>query len=609
MPVQVQAPDGSLVEFPDGTPDDVMSNAMRKTFGGPSPAQAAPAPQPQDQSFTSSILPASKDAQGNVSFDSNAGLLGMAKRAFMLPGDAMAGNVDPTSEEGIGRAVEFAGVFSPMSPAAGTGKTIAGLAAQDAPKPVSQGMEAAAAASRLGVDLPRAVATDSSIMQQGGKALTNIPFGGNPLRDASRSAIEQVGQAASRVQEGYGSGNVASAGNAAREGVSTFATKTLPEKVSKAYDAVDNLVTQNVTTPLSKTAEAALKISQSRQNATLGSSPAVNIVQEAVGRGDGLNYQGIKQLRTSVREMMDNPSIAPQGTSQTELQAIYNGLTADLKGAVARGGGEKATKAFDEANQLAAKTARERQALQKILGRDTSDEKVFDKITSMAGSNSRADRVGLLRVRSAVGNDTWDELASGVISKLGRDSDGQFSPDRFITGYGKLSKEGKTTLFGGKQELAKSLDDIATVSRQFKQLNQYANPSGTAQNALGAGYLGGMFVEPTTVVGSIVGARVMSNVLAKPVTAKALAKYAKAYEQQITAPTPKSSQMLENSARVLSALIANEAGDKTIATQIFPAISNIRQVPANQGNENGNVPEGQNNRISQQPRQLLPNEL
>lgn len=609
MPVQVQAPDGSLVEFPDGTPDDVMSNAMRKTFGGPSSAQAAPAPQPQDQSFTSSILPFSKDAGGAVSFDSNAGLLGMAKRALMLPGDAMAGNVDPTSEEGIGRAAEFAGVFSPMSPAAGTGKTIAGLAAQNAPKPVSQGMEAAAAASRLGVDLPRAVATDSSIMQQGGKALTNIPFGGNPLRDASRAAIEQVGQAASRVQEGYGSGNVASAGNAAREGVSTFATKALPEKVSKAYDAVDNLVTQNVTTPLSKTAEAALKISQSRQNATLGPSPAVNIVQEAVGRGDGLNYQGIKQLRTSVREMMDNPSIAPQGTSQTELQAIYNGLTADLKGAVARGGGEKATKAFDEANQLAAKTARERQALQKILGRDTSDEKVFDKITSMAGSNSRADRVGLLRVRSAVGNDTWDELASGVISKLGRDPDGQFSPDRFITGYGKLSKEGKTTLFGGKQELAKSLDDIATVSRQFKQLNQYANPSGTAQNALGAGYLGGMFVEPTTVVGSIVGARVMSNVLAKPVTAKALAKYAKAYEQQITAPTPKSSQMLENSARILSALIANEAGDKTIATQIFPAISNIRQVPADQGNENGNVPEGQNNRISQQPRQLLPNEL
>lgn len=607
MPVQVQAPDGSTVEFPDGTPDDVMANAMRKTFGGPSPAQAAPAPQVQDQSYTSSILPLSKDAQGSVSFDSNAGLLGMAKRAFMLPGDAMAGNVDTLGDEGIARAAEFAGVFSPMSPAAGTGRIAA--IATPAQRPVSQGMEAAAAANRLGVDLPRAVASDSSLIQQGGKALTNIPFGGNPLRDASRNAIEQVGQAASKVQQGYGTGSAAEAGNAARQGITQYATKTLPEKVTKAYDAVDNLVTQNVTTPLSSTAQAALKISQSRQNATLGPSPAVNIVQDAVSRGDGLNYQGIKQLRTSVREMMDNPSIAPQGTSQSELQAIYSGLTADLKTAVGRGGGETASKAFDQANQLAARTARERESLQKILGRDVSDEKVFDKITSMAGSSSRADRVGLLRVRSAVGNDTWDELASGVVSKLGRDPDGNFSPDRFITGYGKLSAEGKQTLFGGKQDLAKSLDDIATVSRQFKQLNQYANPSGTAQNALGAGYLGGMFVDPTTVVGSVVGARVMSNVLAKPVSAKALAKYSQAYQQQITSPSPKSSQALNNSARVLSALLANEAGDKSVASQIFPTLTNVRQLPAQQGNENSNVTERQNNGINQQPRQLLPNEL
>jgi hypothetical protein len=35
MPVQIQAPNGEIVEFPDGTPDDVMANAMRETFGGP----------------------------------------------------------------------------------------------------------------------------------------------------------------------------------------------------------------------------------------------------------------------------------------------------------------------------------------------------------------------------------------------------------------------------------------------------------------------------------------------------------------------------------------------------------------------------------------------
>ena len=47
MPVRISAPDGSIVEFPDGTPDDVMANAMRKTFGSnasqPDPVSKAPA--------------------------------------------------------------------------------------------------------------------------------------------------------------------------------------------------------------------------------------------------------------------------------------------------------------------------------------------------------------------------------------------------------------------------------------------------------------------------------------------------------------------------------------------------------------------------------------
>jgi hypothetical protein len=568
------------------------------------PQQAVP-PQAQDQSYQGAVLPISRDAQGDVSFDSNAGLLGAIKRAVMLPGDAMAGQVDPLSQEGIGRAAEFAGTFGPMSPAAGTGKAIAAMA----PKPVSQGMEAAAAANRLGVDLPRAVASDSAAVQQGGKVLSNIPIGGTPLRTASKTAIDQIGDAATRVQQGYGTGNIANAGAAARQGITDFATKTLSGRVKDAYDNVDKLVTQNVTTPLSETAKTAADISARRANAALGPSSSVNLVQKAVGQSDGLNYQGIKDLRTSIGEMLDKPNLMPADMSEGELKRIYGSLTTDLKSAVSRSGGDKAAAAFEQANQLAAKTAREREALNKVLGKDSSDERIFDRITSMAGSNSRGDRVALMRVKGAVGSDTWNDLASGVISKIGRDPDGNFSPDRFLTSYGKLSTDGKSALFGGKKDLASSLDDIATISRQFKQLNQYANPSGTGQTVAGASYLSGVFLEPTTVIGSLVGARAMSSILSKPVSAKALAAYSKAYQRQAVAPTAASTQTLQNTARVLAAVLGNEAGDKSVAAQIFPAISSVRQVPAEQGNENGNVPEAQNGGVSQQLRMLMPNEM
>jgi hypothetical protein len=67
------------------------------------------------------LLPFSVDPSGGKHFDSNAGIIGALKRAIMLPGDAMAGKVDPTSEEGIGRALEFAGTFSPSTPGLRTG--------------------------------------------------------------------------------------------------------------------------------------------------------------------------------------------------------------------------------------------------------------------------------------------------------------------------------------------------------------------------------------------------------------------------------------------------------------------------------------------------------
>jgi hypothetical protein len=585
------------------TPAPAAAPGPWSKYAAPEQPAAPQVEQEPSQGYSGSILPLSKDAEGNVSFDSNAGIVGAIKRAVMLPGEAMAGNIDPGSQEAIERSAEFAGVFGPMSAASGTGKAIAA----NAPRVERPGMEAAAAAERLNIPLPRAVASDSTSVQQTGKILTNVPIGGTPLRKASQTAIEQLGQAADDVQKSVGTGNVANAGAAAREGIAAH-TKALGSRVSDAYNNVDSLVTQNVTTPLSETAKVALDISGRRANAKLPESAAIGRVRQALDTPDGLNYQGIKDLRTSVGEILDNPSLLPADMSEAELRRIYGSLTADLKNAVSRSGGEKASQAFEAANQLAAKTAREREGLQKVLGRDISDERLFDRVTAMAGGNSRADRVSLARVKGAVGDDTWKEISSGVISRLGRDADGNFSPDRFISGYGKISPEGKQALFG-KGELASSLDDIAAVSRRFKQMNQYANPSGTGQTVIGGALIPGLYAEPMTTISTVVGSRLLSSALAKPVSAKALAAYSRAYSAHATTPSNASLRALENTSRAVAALIANEAGDRSVAAQIFPAISRVQELPAEQGNENQRAPEGQQTGVQGQPRMLLPNEL
>lgn len=630
MPV-VRMPDGAQVRFPDDMPAEQIRSLIASKFPEVVP-QAVPAgaegqvsqdlrselssmtqrlPQQENQWERATVLPVAKNAATGALAPAVPGLLvGAAEsgaQAITAPYRAYTGDLQVTDAAGnitpdaIGEGLNAALWMSPASPAsrlAGATKTVT--------RPKPEGVQVAEAAQRLGVDMPRAATTDRVAIQQIGKTLTNVPVGGTPLRKASEQAISQLDDAALRVQQGYGSGSVASAGSAAREGITTHAKEVIPGKVGTRYDAVDKLVTPNVVTPLSETARVAGDILARRENAKIaGNSAAVRLVRRAIEEKDGLNYEGIKNLRTAIGEFVDDPAkIAASGMSAKEIRSIYGALTDDLRNAVQRSGGDEALAAFEKANTFAAKKFAERSDLQKILGKQTSDEGLFSKIEAMAGSTSRADQSGLMKVRGAVGKEAWDEISSAVISKMGRDADGKFSPDRFLTSYGKMSKTGKHMLFRttGKNDLAASLDDLATVSRRFKQLNQFANPSGTAQSALtGAGAYAAV-AAPMTTLGTIAGSRVVSSVLSKPVSARKLANWAKAYEQAVVNPSVKTSALLKARAEVLGIELAAEAGTPALAKQITQAISGVRSVPAQpeQGNERGEEnqpagPEGQMN--------------
>lgn len=105
--------------------------------------------QPALSQWQGSILPVSKDEQGNAHFDSNAGIIGDIKRAFMLPGDVMSGQVDPSSDEAIARSLEFASTFSPINPGVRAGDNIVpgvarNLARAEVPVPTQDALKAAA---------------------------------------------------------------------------------------------------------------------------------------------------------------------------------------------------------------------------------------------------------------------------------------------------------------------------------------------------------------------------------------------------------------------------------------------------------------------------------
>lgn len=94
-----------------------MTVEQKRALATASARQRLQQQQAQSPEYSGAILPFSRDAQGNVSFDSDAGIVGMAKRAFTLPGEVWKGDVDPQSPEGMARTTEMATVASPTSAA------------------------------------------------------------------------------------------------------------------------------------------------------------------------------------------------------------------------------------------------------------------------------------------------------------------------------------------------------------------------------------------------------------------------------------------------------------------------------------------------------------
>lgn len=443
-------------------------------------------------------------------------------------------------------------------------------------RPPSEGAMVAQAAQDLGVTLPRAVTSDNAAVNQLGKTVANIPVVGQPLRKASRNAIEQMDTAAKRVQDDLGTGSKDVAGNRIRQDMATFAKVDEPAKVTELYSKVDSLVDPAARIPLSETQRIAQNINARRSASRLEGSSAVDFVGKALQAKEGMSYEEIKGLRTAIGELKKNKSeLAARKIADSELDAIYNGLSTDLKNAVKAGGGNDALRAFEEANSRAKTFARDKEALNKVIG-GGSDENITSRLIALAGNTSRANIKDLALAKSKVSKETWDELASSALQDMGRDASGNLTPDRFVTSWGKMSESGKKLLFSPDHR--KALDDLATVSSRFKKLNEYANPSGTGQTVMTGALGGAAFVDPITALKVAIPGYVTAKFLASPASSKAVADYAKAYELAAKAPGQTSQNMLAKRAQELALIAAN--GNERAASNLAARLATVQQTAA-----------------------------
>jgi hypothetical protein len=453
---------------------------------------------------------------------------------------------------------------------AGLGK----LAANQAARAAAPTNEVADAASRAGIDIPVAIASDNRTVQRMGQGIRNVPLAGEKMVNAAAKTGEQTTQALDNMALGLGSSDAATAGQAASTSIKNWITGDSKTAVNAAYKAVDDLVNPSTRSGMPETSKLIADIAAKNSAAGLSAGPAVGFVEKQAANTDGLTYDAMKLLRTKLREEIKSPgSILPSGVDRTELKRVYTAVTQDLTSAVENAGGPQARMAWEKANRFNQMVSQRREELAKVIGEnaDAAAEKVFGRLQTMASTSSAANIQMLAKARSAIGSE-WGEVSSAVIGNLGRDAQGNFTPDRFVTAYGKLSDAGKNILFDKSTRVA--LDDIATISARMSDVGRkFGNPSGTAQNVGFAAIATGVYAAPTTTMATILGGNILARILSKPATAASAAKWSRAYEMAVTKPTAGSLSLFNIASRNFANTISDKLGVNVTADHLLKALS------------------------------------
>ena len=459
------------------------------------------------------------------------------------------------------------------------------------------------AAKRIDVPLLRAM-VGNRVEQGLAGGLSAIPYAGTPIVNAFERGRQALGDAAARTVSTLGQPGTELAGGNARDAMVKWVSKQTADELNKLYKGLGKKLKPGVTRPLEETRKVAAQIQREMAESTsVTPQPALNMVDEALQRREGLSFNGVLDLRTDVIRRLDAAKISPEaGTDMAALKRLKTALTKDLQATVEKAGGKTALDEFKQVNDTARRVIKERKSIERIVGPkgDAGEGAVINRVTQMASTTGQ--NLDRLRIaKKAMGNQAWNDMAAEISNRMGIDTaTGQWSHNRFMTAYGKLSDAGKSELFGAAKPM---FDDIATVSSKFKELEKLGNPSGTGRvnavmklitnpGALLGGGAAAYMANPALAIGAGVptltgfaAGRRMAWYLASPPGARQAGKLIKSYYGVESAlkkggeALVRNEEALDSSIRSFAAGLAADTGQSAaeVEKNLRDAIAHIRR--------------------------------
>lgn len=363
--------------------------------------------------------------------------------------------------------------------------------------------EVAAAAERQGVDLlPADVGGGFTKAMTAGMA--KAPLSADSISKAAARSNEQLGAAAKRAADNYGSVLPPDeAGLVVRKGAELFSKET-STRIGRQYERAYEMANGVRIEP--KTAIQVIDdaIASKGQAGEMSSDIVAELtkVRRSLAQEGGLTPVGIREARTILGSMSSNDKL--RGTDAKRIFGnVLDAASNDMEQGLISAGRGAAARTFKRADILwKARVEEIDEVLEPLVGRGRSGEEIVKSVNGMSkGLKGGVVRLG--RLMRVLPDDQGNDIAATILDGMGRarssaqdDVRSIFSAETFLTNWVDMSAKGKTALFGNG-ELRKNIDEIAKIANARRDTMKYANTSNTS------GALAAQALAPTALAGVI----------------------------------------------------------------------------------------------------------
>jgi hypothetical protein len=391
------------------------------------------------------------------------------------------------------------------------------------------------AADELGLPTPRALTTESTALRSGAQTARNIPGAGEAMDDAIDAFRVGLGEKAERV------GAMASSGGALKDRAAIGAGIR-----TSVLDKIDNLETDadsaykllrsaiNPDKPVDVTAKVAPLLDKIMARRAAAAEPELvgylTTAADLLTRPGGVTFNGLQRMRSQLGKAIDWDA-ARGGMSVGDLKQLY-GATTDALDAAARLSSKNKSRAARASNLLKAadrryaETAQTTAQLSRMFGDAVPDEKIVDKILTMASDKAGGNIRQLRSLKGTIGQANFSDMAGYLIDRMGRNNAGEFSGAIFASSLEKMAPAARREIFSDPK-IARAVDNIAELSNAWKRSDVFSNKSQTARTSGALGLGAALWADPFTAIAGALGARMFTKVMSTPETAQSLGQWAK----------------------------------------------------------------------------------